>query len=117
MNPCYTLRLGAEYAFIPREPGLDLPRLWTLRGGISYEEEPASNRDTRYYFSRGDGEPDAFYGVLVGVGVLLGRRVNLDLAYQFRYGPRVNDDVNPGVGGFSDDEFRHRVLLSAVVYF
>ncbi|MBI2422691.1 MAG: outer membrane protein transport protein [Candidatus Hydrogenedentes bacterium] len=116
-DPAWTVRLGAEYTFIPREPGLDLPRLWTLRGGLSYEEEPASNRSSRYYFSRGDGTPDVFYGASVGVGVLLGQRVNLDLAWQLRYGPDVNRDLNPGVDGFNDDEVRHRVMLSAVFYF
>ena len=119
-DPAYTVRLGAEYVFIPREPGVDLPRLWTIRAGLSYEEEPASNRSTRSdreYFRRGDGAPDRFYGASLGLGLLLGQRVNLDLAYQIRYGPGVNRDLNPGVTGFDGDEVRHRILFSTVIYF
>lgn len=119
-DPTYTIRLGAEYVFIPREPGVDLPRLWTIRAGLSYEEEPASNRSTRAdrdYFRAGDGEPDRFYGASLGLGLLLGQRVNLDLAYQIRYGPGVNRDLNPGVSGFDGDEIRQGILLSTVIYF
>ncbi|MBI2434347.1 MAG: outer membrane protein transport protein [Candidatus Hydrogenedentes bacterium] len=117
LDPAYTVRLGGEYVFIPREPGDDLPMLWSLRGGLFYEEEPATNRSTRNYFSRGDGDPDSFYGAALGVGLLIGQRVNLDLAYQVRYGPGVNHDMNPGADGYDDDELRHRVLLSTVIYF
>jgi long-subunit fatty acid transport protein len=120
IDPAYTVRLGAEYVFIPREPGIDLPRLWTLRGGLTYEEEPASNRSTRStrdYFRRGEGSPDRFYGASLGIGLLLGQRVNIDLAYQLRYGPGVNRDLDPGASGFDDDELRHRVFLSTVIYF
>lgn len=116
-DPTYALRLGAEYVFIPKEPGEDLPWLWTLRGGLSYEEEPASGRSSRDFFSKGDGTPDRFYGLSLGAGVLIGQRVNIDLAWQMRYGPGVNGDLNPGVDGFDDDELRHRLLLSTVVYF
>ena len=119
-DPTYTVRLGTEYVFIPREPGVDLPRLWTLRAGLAYEEEPASNRPTRSgrdYFRSGDGAPDRFYGASIGLGLLLGQRVNIDVAYQIRYGPGVNRDLDPGVTGFDADELRHQVLLSTVIYF
>lgn len=119
-DACYTIRVGAEYVFIPREPGMDLPRLWTLRAGLSYEEEPASGRETRSdrdYFREGSGDPDRFYGATVGLGLLLGQRVNIDAAYQIRYGPGVNRDLNPGVPGFDGDEWRHQLLLSTVIYF
>ncbi len=116
-DPTWAVRLGAEYVFIPKEPGEDLPWLWTLRGGLSYEEEPASGRSSRNYFSKGDGNADQFYGISLGAGVLIGQRVNIDLAWQMRYGPGVNGDLNPGVAGFDDDELRHRLLLSTVVYF
>lgn len=116
-DPTWTVRLGAEYVFIPKEPGEELPWLWTLRCGLSYEEEPASGRSSRNFFSKGNGEPDRFYGLSLGAGVLIGQRVNIDLAWQLRYGPGVNGDLNPGVNGFDDDELRHRLLLSTVVYF
>lgn len=119
-DPTYTVRLGMEYALIPKEPGIDLPRLWTLRAGLSYEEEPASNRSTRsdrFFFRPGNGSPDRFCGASAGVGLLLGHRMNIDLAYQIRYGPGVNRDLNPGAAGFDSNELRQRVLLSAVLYF
>ena len=116
-DPTYTVRFGAEYVFIPREPRTHLDYLWTLRGGLSYEEEPASGRSTSDPFDRGNGEPDRFYGVSLGVGLLAWQRVNFDLAYQFRYGPDVNADIFSGVRGFETDEYQHRLLFSMVVYF
>lgn len=117
LDPAYTVRLGAEYTFIPREPGLEFNQLWTLRGGLFYEEEPATGRSTRFAMSRGNGEPDRFYGFAVGVGVLAFQRVNIDLAYELRYGPSVNRDVLRGVEGLDTDELRQRILLSTVIYF
>ncbi|MBI1321014.1 MAG: hypothetical protein GC168_18980 [Candidatus Hydrogenedens sp.] len=116
-DPVYAVRLGAEYAFIPRQRGETLDYLWTMRGGVFLEQEPASGRDPRRRFAPGDGTPDDFYGVTVGVGVLLKQRVNIDLAYQYRFGNNVNGDLNPGVAGFEADEESHRLVLSTVVYF
>ncbi|MBI2422889.1 MAG: outer membrane protein transport protein [Candidatus Hydrogenedentes bacterium] len=135
MDPTYTVRLGAEYVFVPREPRETLNRLWTLRGGVFYDEEPASGRDNGFRvalpdpglagirsflnssYNRGSGEPDQFYGAGLGVGLLLSQRVNIDLAYQLRYGPDVNRDFLRGVSGFREDFYQHRFLLSTVVYF
>jgi long-subunit fatty acid transport protein len=116
-DPTWNVRFGGEYVFVPRTPKVRLPYLWSLRGGLSYEEEPASNRNTRDPFVQGNGEPDRFYGVSLGVGVQAWQRVNFDFAYQFRYGPDVNADVFQGVEGFESDEFRHRLLFSTVIYF
>ncbi len=117
-DPTYTMRLGGEYVFIPRHPDEEMPRLWTLRAGIFYDEEPASGR-SRFRFIGGspDGKPDRFYGFTLGLGLLTRQRVNFDLAYQLRYGNDVNGDYVRGIPGFREDVVQHRVLLSTIVYF
>jgi long-subunit fatty acid transport protein len=114
-----SVRLGAEYVLIPKQPRDTLKYLWTVRGGLFYEEEPASGRPTSGLglFQPGDGRADSFYGVALGLGLLAHQRVNLDFAYQLRYGNNVNSDYVLGVPGFSEDVIQHRFLLSAVVYF
>jgi long-subunit fatty acid transport protein len=116
-DPTWAVRLGGEYVFIPKQRGETLDMLWSLRGGLFFEQEPASGRSTRSPFRPGDGDPDDFYGVTLGVGVLVKQRLNLDLAYQYRWGNNVNGDLNPGLTGFSADERRHRFLFSTVLYF
>jgi long-subunit fatty acid transport protein len=118
-KPTTTVRFGVEHVFIPREPEVNLGRLWTLRGGLFYDEEPATGIGTgfRWPWDFGNGKPDSFYGAAVGLGLLLNQRVNLDVAYQLRYGNDVNRDFLRGVPGFSEDVYQHRVLLSTVIYF
>lgn len=116
-DPCYSVRLGGEYLFLPKQRGETLPYLWSVRGGVFLEQEPASQRSSLDFTKPGSGKPDNFYGVTAGVGLLLKQRVNIDLAYQLRFGSGVNGDLNPGVGGFSADEVSHRLVLSTVIYF
>jgi len=116
-DPTYAVRLGTEYAFIPKQRGETLDHLWTLRGGVFMEQEPASGRSSRNFFRPGDGNADEFYGVAAGLGLLLKQRVNIDLSYQYRWGSGVNGDLNPGVIGFDADEDSHRIMLSTVIYF
>lgn len=116
-KPTKTFRLGAEYVFLPKEPEDTLPRLWSLRGGLFYDEEPASGRPSGDRSIEGDGKPDSFFGFTVGAGLLAFQRVNIDLAYQLRYGNGVNGDFVRGVPGFEEDIVQHRVLLSTVIYF
>ncbi len=104
-EPTYTVRLGGEYVFIPKQPDEVLGRIWTLRGGLFYDQEPAS------------GGPDNFWGGAVGVGLLAKERVNVDLAYQVRYGHEVNHDFVRGVPGFDEDVIQSRFLISTVIYF
>lgn len=101
----YTVRLGAEYVFIPKHPTESLDRLWTLRGGLFYDQEP-----------KAEGHDD-FYGAAIGAGLLLNRRINIDAAYQIRYGRDVNSDFFRGISGFDEDVFQHRFLISSVIYF
>ncbi len=104
-DPTHTVRLGGEYIFVPERPERRLNYLWTVRGGLFYDQEPAS------------GHPDDFFGFALGGGVIAHQRVSVDLAYQLRYGHDVNDDFIRGVDGFEEDVFQHRVLMSAIVYF
>ena len=115
-DPTITVRLGVEYLFIDRIQRERMDYLWSLRGGLFYDQEPASGE------SLGDGngtsgEPDDFYGIAGGIGLLVHGSLNLDLAYQLRYGPNVNADFFRGVDGFNEDVTQHRVLVSAVLYF
>jgi len=118
-DPTYTVRLGTEYIFLPKQPEEKLRQLWTLRGGLFYDEEPASGRSEGFSWpgDNGDGNPDRFYGFALGGGLQLFQRVNIDCAYQFRYGNHVNADFVREVQGFDEEVFQHRVLLSTVVYF
>jgi len=100
-----TVRLGAEYLFLPKQPDETLKRLWSLRGGLFYDEEPASR------------EPDSFYGFALGAGLQTHQRVNLDVAYQLRYGDDVNEDLISGIDDFQEDVLQHRFLFSTVIYF
>lgn len=104
-EPTYTVRLGGEYVFIPKQPDEELKRIWTARGGVFYDQEPASS------------EPDNFWGIACGVGLLTHQRVNIDLAYQLRYGHNVNADFIRGIEGYNEDVFQHRFLISTVIYF
>jgi long-subunit fatty acid transport protein len=117
LKPTYSVRLGSEYVMIPKNPDERLDRLWSIRGGLFYEEEPATNKSTSNLTRRGNGKPDRFYGFTAGLGLLVKQRVNIDVAYQFRYGHGVNKDFLRGPGGFEDELFQHRFVLSSVVYF
>ena len=115
-GPTHTARLGAEYVLIPKTTGAQLNALWSLRGGLFFDQEPASGRSGELI---GDGDPDDFYGAAFGVGLLAYQRINIDFAYQLRYGHDVNSDFISGAEtlDFDEDVFQHRVLLSTVIYF
>jgi len=104
-DPTNTVRFGGEYVFVPERPEQRINYLWTVRGGLFYDQEPAS------------GHPDDFFGFALGAGVVTHQRVSIDLAYQLRYGHDVNRDFIRGVDGFEEDVFQHRVLTSVIVYF
>lgn len=116
-DPTHSVRFGAEYVFIPKNTDSELKYLWSLRGGLIYDEEPASDRSTFDPNSSGHGTPDRFYGYALGVGLQAFRRVNVDLAYQYRRGDDVKSDRVRGLPGFSEDYRQHRVILSSIIYF
>lgn len=113
----FTFRLGAEYVLIPKIIDKDLNHLWTLRGGLFFDQEPASGRPTTNTQEPGDGKPDNFYGFSLGAGLQVFDRINFDIAYELRYGNNVNSDFIRGIDGFEEDVVQHRVLLSTVIYF
>lgn len=118
-QPTHTVRLGTEYVFLPKEPEEKLGHLWTLRGGLFFDQEPATHKSSgfRWPGDNGSGKPDNFYGCALGLGLQLNQRVNLDAAWQLRYGPGVNSDFIRGIDGFSEDIVQQRFLLSTVIYF
>lgn len=117
----YSVRLGGEYVFVdPSKPRQRL--LPSLRAGLYYDPQPASGRRDRWWgVSRGDGKPDDYYGVTLGGGLLIGSRVNIDLAYEYRWGNNVRKDTLAGAGiferGFDTDVDQHSLYLSTVIYF
>jgi long-subunit fatty acid transport protein len=121
-DPTYTLRLGAEYVFVDKTKAVQniLP---SVRAGVFYDPEPASNREDLWWGvvpgfnieGKGDGSPDAFYGFALGAGVLLFDRVNLDIAYQYRWGEGRKDTF--GLKDTEADVEQHYVYVSTVVYF
>lgn len=117
LDPTVSLRFGAEYVLIPKNLSENLDYLWILRGGLIWDQEPASGRSTFDPNSKGDGNPDNFYGFATGVGLQVKQRVNIDLAYQFRYGDDVKQDRVRGLDGFKEDLVQHRVILSTIIYF
>lgn len=118
-KPTYTVRMGWEYVFLPEEPEEKLGHLWSVRGGVFFDQEPATDKSDgfRWPGDNGSGKADNFYGCALGVGLQLGQRVNLDAAWQLRYGPEVNGDLIRGVNGFEEDVVQQRFLVSTVIYF
>lgn len=107
IDDVYTVRAGAEYVFA--DPGKFLQQyLPTLRVGAFYDPEPAS------------GKPDPVYGLAIGAGLLIHDRVNIDFAYQYRFGDGVRGDTfgqNFGQDRARGDVAQHELLLSTVIYF
>lgn len=120
-DPTYTVRAGAEYVFVnQKKPKQDY--LPSLRGGLFYDPEPSADfRSTGatdiIRLRKGRGNVDNYYGFALGTGVLIKNRVNLDLAYQFRWGNNVRSDTLSEFRGTTLDVVQHSVYLSTVVYF
>jgi long-subunit fatty acid transport protein len=116
-KPTYNVRVGAEYVLIPDNTDAELDYLWTLRGGLFLDQEPASGARTLGAVTPGDGKPDNFYGIAFGVGLQAFNRVNVDVAYQARYGRGVNADQIRGLNEFEEDILTQRFIVSTVIYF
>jgi long-subunit fatty acid transport protein len=117
----YTVRLGAEYVFV-KDNASKQDYLPSLRAGAFYDPEPASGRKHGFFgVTKGDGDPDDYYGFALGAGVLIKNRVNIDAAYQYRWGRDVKADTFAGSvpfeNGFSEDVDQHQFYLSTVIYF
>jgi long-subunit fatty acid transport protein len=115
----WTVRMGAEYAFVnAKKPKQDL--LPILRGGLFYDPEPAGGRRDRWFgLGKVTGEVEDYYGASLGLGLLIKNRVNLDFAYVYRWGNDVRKDTF-GIDGLTRtdaDVRQHLFYLSTVIYF
>ena len=61
------------------------------------------------------GDVAEFYTVNFGFGLQVLKRINLDIAYEFRWGNDVNSDALRGFSG--QDVRRHRILASLICYY
>lgn len=116
IDPTYTIRLGGEYVFVDEtKPKQNI--LPSLRAGIFYDPEPSSGRRTGLLgLDSGDGSPDDYYGIALGLGLLFRDRVNLDFAYTYRWGRGVGVD-SFGFADTDEDMDQHIFYVSTVVYF
>ncbi|MBI5092723.1 MAG: outer membrane protein transport protein [Candidatus Hydrogenedentes bacterium] len=116
VDPTYTVRFGAEYVFIDAKKPLQ-EYLPSLRFGLLYDPEPSGGRRDRWFgLDKGNGEPDNYYGITLGTGVLIKNRVNLDAAYQYRWGNGGRKDTF-GLPGTTADVGQHQFNVSTVIYF
>lgn len=116
VDPTYTVRLGGEYVFVDNTKPVQniLP---SVRAGIFYDPEPSGGRRSGFFgLNEGDGVPDDYYGITLGVGALIKNRVNLDFAYQYRWGNGVRNDTF-GLAGTDADVDQHLFYVSTVIYF
>ena len=97
LKDTYTIRFGGEYVII-RETYL-LP----IRAGCGYDPAPALRN------------VDDFYTLSMGLGVQVDH-YNFDIAWEYRWGNRVNGDIFKGINA-SQDSRQHRVLASLIYYF
>ncbi len=91
------LRLGCEYLFILEKT------IVPLRFGVFYDPEPSEKN------------PEDYYGVSVGTGIMLGNVV-LDCAYIYRWGRDVQGDV-VGIPKTKADVDQHSLYVSMIYHF
>ena len=97
VGPTHQVRLGAEYLHIADR--FILP----LTAGVFHDPAPAP------------GNPDDIYGFSLGTGIGFGR-IHLDLAYQYRFGRKIDGHILEG-RGFSRDLSEHAMFGGVVVHF
>ena len=115
-KPTYTVRLGAEYVFVnPNKPKQKY--LPSFRCGAFYDPAPSGGRRVNFLgLGPVTGEPDDFWGVTVGAGLLVKNRVNIDFAYQYRWGDDVRKDTF-AMWDIDGEVDQHEFYLSTVIYF
>ena len=118
-DPTYTVRIGGEYVFVDEsKPRQDY--LPSLRAGLFYDPEPSGGRREEWFgLGKGDGSVEDYYGFSLGLGLLIKNRVNLDLAYVYRWGNDVRKDTfgQFGLSHTDADVDQHLIYLSTVIYF
>lgn len=119
VDPTYTVRFGGEYVFFDEDKPLKkvLP---SIRAGVFYDPEPSGGRPNSIWSldrkPEGDGEPEDAYGITLGAGALFNNWLNLDFAYEYRWGDDIRTDTLARWKNSADVE-KHRVFLSTVIYF
>ena len=98
LDDTFTLRVGGEFLLI--RDNYVIP----FRCGMGYDPAPAVD------------SVDDFYTINVGSGIQLFKRVNFDIAYEFRWGDNVNGDTFQGIKA-SEDIRQHRILASMIYFF
>ncbi len=96
ISATWQLRLGAEYRIISQEFGKNY--IIPLRAGVFYDPAPA------------EGGNDHFYGLSIGSGIAFENYV-FDIAYQFRFGNQINQQILPN-RGFSQNVREHTLYGS-----
>ncbi len=116
IDPTYTVRFGGEYVFVnDKKPRQDY--LPSVRAGIFYDPEPSSGRSSGLFgLNKGDGNPDDYFGIALGLGLLIKDRVNIDLAYTYHWGNSVRVD-SFGLAETDANVDQHLFYLSTVIYF
>lgn len=93
------LRLGGEYLLMLEKT------IIPLRAGLFYDPQPSQKH------------PDDFFGFSLGSGIMFGKHILLDWAYQMRYGHNV---CGASLGGISDakaDIIQHKMMISMIYHF
>jgi len=97
IDPTHQVRLGAEYLLIKSKCVIP------LRCGLFYDPAPAQT------------SPDDYYGFSLGSGFWYGPYL-YDIAYQYRFGNDVGDQLMKGYG-FSQDVNEHSIYMSMIYHF
>lgn len=92
------IRIGGEYLIILQRT------LIPVRMGVFYDPEPSYKN------------PDDFYGVSVGTGIMLGHNIVLDCAYVYRFGRNVKGDAI-GIPRTKADIDQHSIYFSMIFHF
>ena len=98
LDDTVTIRAGCEVLLIRDN------HIIPFRFGFGYDPAPAIDN------------VDDFYTVNMGTGIQFLEHLNLDIAYEFRWGNNVNSDTFQGFDA-SEDIRQHRVLASMIYYF
>lgn len=101
IDPTHQIRIGAEYLIMnPPIQQYVIP----IRGGFFYDPAPAN------------GTTDEFFGISLGTGIAVNAYI-FDIAYQFRFGKNVDNDLFPAEKSFSQDVYDHRCYASFIYHF
>ena len=93
------LRLGGEYLLMLEKT------IIPLRAGLFYDPQPSQKH------------PDDFFGFSLGSGIMLGKHILFDWAYQMRYGHNVSGGSLGGISDAKADIIQHKMMVSMIYHF